>query len=99
MRSLVLAPMLALVVLAASTVARADVVFTEPMSGGLVGDAEKKVLELIPRIEKGIFWPPGTGPNPPWKYDYADWLMPTPQDAVDEDWIADQERRLVEAAT
>jgi hypothetical protein len=76
-----------------------DVVFTEPMSGGLVGDAEKKVLELIPRIEKGIFWPPGTGPNPPWKYDYADWLMPTPQDAVDEDWIADQERRLEEAAT
>ena len=51
-------------------------------------EAEAQVHELVERIERGIFWPPAeTGE---WKYDYADWLLPSPEESVDEDWIADQ---------
>ncbi len=50
MRSLVLAPMLALVLLAASTAARADVVFTEPCPPG----ARERTSHAGPRCEP---WP------------------------------------------
>ena len=69
-----------------------DVVFTEPMNGGYVPEAEALVRELIAKIERGIFWPP-TVTNE-WQYDYADWLAPRPEESVSEAWIADQEMRL-----
>lgn len=69
-----------------------DVVFTEPMNGGYVPEAEAETRLLIARIEKGIFWPPAMPPE--WQYDYKDWLSPAPEKTVDETWIADQEKRL-----
>ena len=66
--------------------------FTEPMNGGCVPEAEKKVRELIDRIEQGVFWPPS--PNREWQWDFADWIFNTPEESVDEAWLADQQRRL-----
>ena len=69
-----------------------DVAFTEPVSGMRVAEAEEKIRELVPLIEAGIFWPPA--PTKEWTWDYADWLAPSPEESVDEAWIADQlERR------
>jgi len=68
-----------------------DVLFTEPMNGGYVPEAEALIRELVPKIERGIFWPPA--PTREWQYDYADWLMPNPEASVSEEWIADQEAR------
>lgn len=65
-----------------------DVKFTEPFQGGMVASAEAKIRELIPLIEKGIFWPPGKSGE--WKWDYEDWIGPDPAETIDEDWIADQ---------
>ena len=73
-----------------------DVVFTEPFGGAYVPEAEAEVRGLIGRIERGIFWPPGATKE--WQYDYADWLYPSPELSVDEDWIADQRRRIEDAA-
>lgn len=70
----------------------ADVVFTEPLNGGYVPEAENEARRLIARIEKGVFWPPSVPAE--WKYDYEDWLSPGPEKTVDEKWIADQVRRL-----
>ena len=72
-----------------------DVVFTEPFSGAHVPEAESIVRALIGRIERGVFWPPAATDE--WQYDYADWLSPTPEQSVDEEWIADQVCRLEEA--
>ena len=69
-----------------------DTCFTEPMLGAFVPEAESLVRNLITRIEHGLFWPPA--PAKEWKYDFSDWLMPSPEQSVDEDWIADQLRRL-----
>lgn len=69
-----------------------DVKFTEPFQGGMVASAEAKIRELIPLIEKGIFWPPGKSGE--WKWDYEDWIGPDPAETIDEDWIADQEKRV-----
>ena len=74
----------------------ADVRFTAPASGDLVREAEAKVRELVPLIERGIFWPPS--PTCEWRYDFADWLYPTPEQSVDEDWIADQIKRKEESS-
>ena len=65
-----------------------EVCFSEPFHGGAVPGAEAKVRELIARMESGIFWPPS--PAGEWKWDYADWLRPSPEESVDEDWIKDQ---------
>ena len=56
------------------------------------GADEAKVRELVNRIERGIFWPPAATKE--WQYDYADWLYPSPERSVAEDWISDQQRRL-----
>ena len=69
-----------------------DVVFSDPMNGAFVPEAEALVRELVGRIERGIFWPPA--PSCEGKYDYEDWLSPSPEDTVDEDWINDQKSRL-----
>jgi hypothetical protein len=69
-----------------------DVVFTEPFGGAYVPEAEEQVRALVERIERGIFWPPA--PTREWQYDYADWLYPSPEESVDEAWIADQMARL-----
>ena len=70
----------------------ADVRFTEPFQGGMVASAEAKIRELISLIEKGIFWPPAKCGE--WKWDYEDWIGPDPAETIDEEWIADQEKRL-----
>ena len=72
----------------------ADVLFTEPLGGAYVPEAETRVRELVERIERGIFWPPS--PTGEWKYDYADWLYPSPEASIAEGWIADQAARLSE---
>ena len=69
-----------------------EVKFTEPFRGGMVPSAEAKIRELLPLIEKGIFWPPGKGGE--WKWDCEDWLGADPNLTVDEDWIADQNSRI-----
>ena len=69
-----------------------DVVFSEPMNGGYLPQAEAEIRRLLPRIERGIFWPPGAARD--WKWDYEDWLAPSPEETVDEAWIADQEKRI-----
>lgn len=68
-----------------------DVVFTEALGGGYLPDAEAEIRRLLPRIERGIFWPPS--PTREWRYDYADWLSPSPGETVDEAWLADQATR------
>ena len=65
--------------------------FTPPLSGALVSEAEAKVRELINHIEHGIFWPPA--PTAAWKWDFEDWIFNTPEESVDEAWLADQKRR------
>ena len=72
-----------------------DVVFTAPFSGAYVPEAESIVRRLIDRIERGIFWPPASTGE--WTYDYSDWLCPAPEQSVDEDWLADQRKRLDES--
>ena len=71
-----------------------QVLFSEPLSGAYVPEVESIVRELIARIERGVFWPPA--PTDEWRHDYADWLDPDPTVSVDEEWIADQEKRLEE---
>ena len=72
-----------------------DVVFSEPMNGGYLPQAEEEIRRLLPRIERGIFWPPSATRD--WKWDYEDWLAPSPEETVDEAWIADQNARLAVA--
>jgi len=69
-----------------------DVLFTKPVSGEAVPAAEVEVRRLIERMERGIYWPPSNEQE--WRYSFADWLSPSPQETVDSDWIADQEARL-----
>ena len=69
--------------------------FTDPMTGAFVPEAEAKVRELIVKIERGIFWPPG--PKDVWRWDFAEWIFNTPEESVDEAWLADQKRRAEEA--
>ena len=66
--------------------------FTGPMNGAFVAEAESKVRELIDRIERGIFWPPSA--KDAWRWDFADWIFNTPEASVDAAWLADQEKRL-----
>ena len=76
-----------------------DVVkYSEPISGALVPDAEAKVKELLSKMDRGIFWPPGekkSGGKAEWEFSFADWMAGTPADSVSAQWIADQERRLL----
>ena len=69
--------------------------FTDPMTGAFVPEAEAKVRVLIDKIERGIFWPPG--PKDVWHWDFAEWIFNTPEESVDEAWLADQKRRAEEA--
>ena len=66
--------------------------FTGPMNGAFVPEAEAKVRELIDGIERGVFWPPS--PKNDWQWDFAGWIFNTPEDSVDAAWLADQKRRL-----
>ena len=66
--------------------------FTGPMNGAFVAEAEAKVRELIDKIERGIFWPPS--PKDAWRWDFSDWIFNTPGDSVDVAWLADQKRRV-----
>ena len=69
-----------------------DVLFTEPVGGEAVSEAEALARRLVDKIERGVFWPPS--PAREWRHDYADWLSPSPEETVDEGWIADQLRRV-----
>ena len=62
--------------------------FTGPMNGAFVAEAEAKVRDLIDKIERGIFWPPS--PKDAWRWDFADWIFNTPEESVDSAWLADQ---------
>ena len=73
-----------------------DVRYTPPAGGELVREAEEKIRELVPLIERGVFWPPS--PKGEWRYDFEDWLFPNPEASVDEDWLADQLKRQEVAA-
>jgi len=66
--------------------------FTEPMNGALVPEAETKVRELVDCIERGIFWPPS--PKNEWRYDFGSWIFNSPEESVDPAWLADQLKRL-----
>ena len=66
--------------------------FTGPMNGAFVPEAEAKVRDLIDRIERGIFWPPS--PRNDWQWDFKSWIFNTPEESVDADWLADQVRRM-----
>ena len=66
--------------------------FTGPMNGAFVAEAEAKVRELIDRIERGVFWPPA--PKDAWRWDFADWIFNTPEESVNAAWLADQARRV-----
>ena len=68
-----------------------DVLFTEPMGGGYVPEAEALLRELVAKIERGVFWPPA--PTKEWQYDYKAWLQPGPEASVSAAWIADQVAR------
>ena len=68
------------------------VLFAEPFDGGCVPMAEAEVRRLVPLIERGVFWPPGDDGE--WRFDFGEWLSPSPAETVDEAWIGDQESRL-----
>ncbi len=68
--------------------------FTEPMVGGLVAEAEQVVRRLIDGIERGIFWPPSD--QDIWRWDFSSWIVGTPEESVNADWLDDQNRRLAE---
>ena len=68
--------------------------FTGPMNGAHVAEAEAKVRDLIDKIERGIFWPPSS--KDIWRWDFKDWIFNTPEDSVDPVWLADQEKRCEE---
>ena len=71
-----------------------NVVFSRPMEGAMAREAERELRTMIERFERGIFWPPAESERPEWLWDYKDWLSPNPKATVDEEWIADQERRI-----
>lgn len=66
--------------------------FSALMTGAEVPEAEEKVRAIISAIERGIFWPPASTCE--WQRDFKDWIFSTPEESVDPDWRADQERRL-----
>ena len=70
--------------------------FTGPMNGAFVAEAEAKVRELVDRIERGVFWPPSSANV--WQWDFGDWIFNAPEESVDPAWLADQERRVAELA-
>lgn len=67
---------------------REEVVFAPSFHGGRVAEAEREIRRLIGEIERGIFWPPSGDGD--WRYDYGEWLMPSPEESIDEKWIEDQ---------
>ncbi len=69
-----------------------NVGFSHAEPGSSVADAEAEIRKLVDGIERGVFWPPSRKEE--WKYDYARWLSPSPEEAVSREWIEDQERRL-----
>lgn len=74
----------------------ADTCFTAPIGGGLLPEAETAIRAAVERMERGIFWPPSKKDE--WRYDFSDWLDPDPGQTVDEEWLADQRRRIDELA-
>lgn len=66
--------------------------FTAPLGWSAVEAALGEAAELVSRLEKGIFWPPS--PAQSWRYDYGDWLFPSPEESVASVWLADQQRRV-----
>lgn len=74
-----------------------ETLFSKPIPGELVPEAEAKARELLSRMDRGIHWPPGkNGQKADWEFHFADWFSGDPAQSVREEWIADQERRLEE---
>jgi len=74
--------------------------YTDPFSGAEVPEAEAKARELVDGIERGVFWPPSevSADKSEWRWDFADWIFNTPGESVDAAWLADQKRRIADAA-
>ena len=70
--------------------------FTGPMNGAYVPEAEAKVREIVAAIERGVFWPPS--PRNEWQWDFADWIFNSPEESVDATWLKDQLARGGEEA-
>lgn len=72
-----------------------ETLFSEPISGALVPEAEMAAKEILSRMDRGIFWPAAkNGQRFDWQFRFADWFREGPESEVAEDWIADQKRRL-----
>ena len=75
----------------------AETLFSKPISGALVPEAEDCVKDLLSRMDRGIFWPPGRiGQRADWEFHFADWFAGSPEEGLREEWLADQKRRLGE---
>lgn len=66
--------------------------FSEAFPGVAVREAEAKVRELIDGIEHGRFWPPS--PTKEWEWDFKEWISPSPEETVSQEWIDDQLARM-----
>lgn len=56
--------------------------------------AEEEARRAIEAVADGIFWPPAKKSR--WKDGYGSIVWKTPEDGVDEEWIADQKARIAE---
>lgn len=75
----------------------ADVRYSEAMRGDWVAEAEAVIRRLIDRIERGIFWPPDPTRRE-WRWEFESWIFNTPEESVNPEWVADQNRRLAAPA-
>lgn len=73
-----------------------DTVFDESHAFGSAGqsEAEDKVVDILDRIARGIFYPPSGESD--WVRDYGGMIWESPEQGVDPAWLADQRRRLAE---
>lgn len=73
-----------------------DTMFDETHAFGPAGqsEAEDKVVELLDRIARGIFYPPSKDSD--WARDYGGMIWQTPEQGIDPAWLADQKARLEE---
>ena len=73
-----------------------DTVFDEANAFGSAGqsEAEDRVVDILDRIARGIFYPPSKESD--WARDYGGMIWESPEQGVDPVWLADQKSRLAE---
>ena len=62
---------------------------------GVQSDAEDRIVELLEGIARGIFYPPADNG---WLDAYGSLVWGSPNEGLDEEWLADQESRRQQAA-